>query len=389
MVVVSRRWLTDTLIVGSGYAIDLLISWSATRSSGVPIWVVPVYGAAGYLVLLARRRYPIPVLAVVVAHSTIAALVFPAYIPTMSVWLAIFTVAACCELRPALLCLTAVAVPTWLNIADAVERQPDGHKLEALIGIGVMLVLLDSAVFCIGRWTRWSRRQRRIDAERAATDAAAAERSRIARDLHDVVAHSVTMMLVQAGGAARIVQSDPGRAVTALEHVDALGQQAIVELRRMLELMRLDRDEAGDRPTSLPGLGTLDELLTRAGNDVLRIRLTRTGTPHDLEPGVDLCAYRITQEALTNATRYAERGSTVRVTVAWHPDRLELSVVNRCPAVRPASVLSTGHGLLGMHERARAAGGHLTARIEANGCFAVRATLPVPAVNHEGQQIHV
>ncbi|MER5266536.1 histidine kinase [Actinosynnema sp. NPDC002837] len=371
----GRVVLVDGVVALLVCGLDLLMSWSPGRDAEFGTWAAPLYAAVGYLALAVRRRHPIPVFGVMALHSVTAALIFHAYIPNLGVWVALYTVAQRCESRSALACLFAAAVPAAVNVVHTVSRQPPTNRVDALIGVTSALVVFNGAAFGIGRWVGWSLRQRRIEAERAAADAVADERSRIARDLHDVVAHAVTLMLLQAGGAARFIRADPERARQALGHVDALGQQAIVELRRMLGLMRPELGSAPGGPSSLGGLGRLDDLVASTQTDDLRVELTRTGEKYPLEPGVDLCGYRIVQEALTNAIRYARPCTTVHVTVEWRPTTVELAVVNHV-AGRPSRALATGHGVLGMRERARAIGGCLTAGVEADGTFAVRATLP-------------
>ena len=275
-----------------------------------------------------------------------------------------------------MLALLAAAVPAALNVADSVARQAPEDRLTAFTGSIAVLTLLNCAIFSVGRWARWSVRQRQLVADAAAERAIVLERARIARDLHDVVAHAITVMLLQAGGAARQVRTAPGRAEEALHHVDAIGQQAIVELRRMLGLLRVSADDPASG--SLPGLARLPDLVDRITTDDRPVVLEVTGEPRGLEPGVDLSAYRIVQEALTNATRYADAAEPVRITLDWRPDEIEISVVNAAgPSTRPrGSALSTGHGLLVMRERARSIGGTLNVGPEAGGVFTVRVAIP-------------
>ncbi|GAA3923408.1 two-component sensor histidine kinase [Amorphoplanes auranticolor] len=376
----TRQILIDGALAVPLCALDLAISWSANRRGDLAFWVVPGYAIAGYLILAIRRRYPIAVFAVVVIHSASAGVFFAGFHPTIGVWWALYTVAYCKELRVALLCLPAVAVPMGLNIIDAVDRQPPDRRIDALIGVTVGLTLFNAIAFGVGRWVRWAGRQRRLAAEHAAADAVAEERARIARDLHDIVAHAITMMLLQAGGAARWVRPDPARAEQALGHVDALGQQAIVDLRRMLDLMRVGRAGEPPEPSALPGLNRLAELVNHMRSDDLPVELACTGQVRALPPGTEVCAYRILQEALTNATRYAERGTVVRVAVDWQPSRIVLSVHNRqIPQGRAHRRLGTGHGILNMQERAHSVGGRVTANPAPGGVFVVRAVLPVAA----------
>jgi signal transduction histidine kinase len=336
------------------------------------------YAILAYLPLVWRRRSPIPVYVAVLASSVLAWIVVPGYVPTLNVWLGLYTVAARCELRWAVLGLVAAFVPTGLNVADEVRRQAPIDRAGAFVVATVLGIMADVVIFAIGRWVAWSVRQRRLVAERAAEDAVAAERDRIARDLHDVVAHAVTLMVLQSGGAARVLRSDPQRAELALRHVDTLGQQAITELRRLLGLLATHPAGADDAAALPSGLADLGALVQRATADDLRVELDVVGEPMPLDPGVSLSAYRIVQEALTNAGKYADRRHPVRVQVNWRQDEVEISVRNRRADTRRAATraLSSGRGLIGIRERARAAGGQVETESLADGGFLVRVTLP-------------
>ncbi|MDQ3276336.1 MAG: histidine kinase [Actinomycetota bacterium] len=375
------RWTPPPLLLDVGLAaalcaLDLLVSWNPTRTAGIPSWWVMTYAFAGYAALVARRRYPIATLFFMVAHSVLATFVFDGFIPTLGVWLALYTAAAQVERRQALLALLAAAVPAGLNVADAVARQLPEDRFTAFTTVLVSSTLFNGAIFGVGRWTRWSVRQRQLVADAAAENAIVLERARIARDLHDVVAHAITLMLLQAGGATRQMRTTPSRAEEALKHVDAIGQQAIVELRRLLGLLRVQGDDQGSG--SLPGLARLHDLVARVSADNLLVVLEITGQPRELEPGVDLSAYRIIQEALTNATRYADHQEPIRVSLHWCPDQIEISVVNAVNNhARPRNYsMSTGHGLMVMRERIRSIGGTIQAGQQADGAFAVRVAIP-------------
>jgi signal transduction histidine kinase len=186
----------------------------------------------------------------------------------------------------------------------------------------------------------------------------------------------VPLILLQAGGAARVLRHDPTRAETALAQVEVLGQEAIVELRRMLALLRLDTDTAG--PSSSPrGLDMLGDLVAQVRTQGVDVDLGVDGERRGLAPGVDVSAYRIVQEALTNATRYGNRPDGIQVRVDWLAAGLRLTVRNRIAPDPPARTPSGGYGLLGLRERAHAAGGQVEAGPQDDGTFLVRATLPV------------
>lgn len=202
-------------------------------------------------------------------------------------------------------------------------------------------------------------------------EAQARERRRLAREMHDVIAHSLSLMVVQAGGARRILAQDPRRAAEAARHVEETGRQSLGELRRLLGVLGGDVPDASNAPA--PGLAGLSSLIERARAGGLLVTLHQHGTPRELPAGLDLAAYRIVQEALTNALRHA---GPVRAEVAltWAPSMLEIDVSNEAgdPGLR---VGGSGHGLIGMQERTALYGGSFDAGPLAGGGFGVHATL--------------
>lgn len=202
--------------------------------------------------------------------------------------------------------------------------------------------------------------------------AAADERRRIAREMHDVVAHSVSVMVVQAGGARRILQQDPARAVDAAVHIEETGRAALVEMRRLLGMLGSGEDVAR---APQPTLAELDSLVRRSREAGLPVALTVLGEPRALPAGIDLAAYRVLQEGLTNAMRHAG-GSPTEITVRWAPDALELAVADRGTGT---SAGSGGHGLVGMQERVRLYGGELWTGRRNGGGFEIRARIPLEA----------
>ncbi|WP_068922463.1 sensor histidine kinase [Planobispora rosea] len=204
------------------------------------------------------------------------------------------------------------------------------------------------------------------DRERRAAEAVAEERVRIARELHDVVAHSVSMMVMQAG----LLRRRGGGDENALRGIEHSGREAVEELRVMLGALRMPLDE------SIPQAG-LDQLATTVDTLVstgLRITLEVTGEPVRLPPGLDLSAYRIAQEALTNAVKHAG-DSAIAIRVAYHDGSVELEVLDEGGGA--PSGLSTGNGLIGMRERAELFGGTFEAGPRAGGGFRVHARLPI------------
>jgi signal transduction histidine kinase len=235
-------------------------------------------------------------------------------------------------------------------------------------------------------------RERAEEARRAVTS----ERTRIARELHDVVAHHVSMMVVQAEAGPVAVESDPARAAGVFEAIAATGRQALVEMRRLLGVLRGDGE--GDGAPSLapqPGLADVRSLVEQVGRAGLRVQLVVEGAEAPLPAGIDLSAYRIVQEALTNALKHGRSGRA-RVLVRYGPDDLELQVHNQGPAGGEAAPAGNGagsgagrppepdrqvrrSGLLGMQERVNLFGGELRTGPAPGGGFTVDARLPLRA----------
>ena len=214
-------------------------------------------------------------------------------------------------------------------------------------------------------------RDRTLAAERATTE----ERSRIARELHDVVAHSVSVMVVQASGVRRLLKEDQEREREALVSVEQIGRQALTEMRRMLGVMRTGEEQ----PAALapqPGLQHLDRLIAQVEEAGLPVTLHIEGERPDLSPGVDLSAYRIVQEGLTNALKHA-KGAHADVVIRYIDGLVQLEITD--DGIGTPNGTPGGHGLVGMRERVAVYGGTLEAGPRDGGGFVLRAELPMEA----------
>ena len=233
------------------------------------------------------------------------------------------------------------------------------------------------AFFLGGAWTIGLLLHRRAEQARQALaesgelarSAVSQERARIARELHDVIAHSVSVIAVQAGAAEQQIDADHDKAREHLDAVRRTAREAMTEMRRLLGVLR--EDEASYVPQ--PGLSRLPDLLDEARSGGLEVEISEEGTRPQLSPGLDLTVYRIVQEALTNARRHAG-SAPARVELRYGTSELELEISNEMNGVNSAS--DGGHGLVGMRERVRLFGGSFAAGPEA-GRFRVRARLPV------------
>ncbi|MFJ2305554.1 sensor histidine kinase [Streptomyces sp. NPDC087787] len=242
--------------------------------------------------------------------------------------------------------------------------------------------------------------------ESAARTAVAAERDRIARELHDIVSHNVSLMVVQAGAAREVLGTMPDEAAAALRAVEDAGRGAMTDLRHLLGLLAPSQsgedtdyedlvqgvggDEDGTGPAPQPGLDRLGALVDRISFAGLRVEVRISGEPRPLPEGVDVTAYRIVQEALTNALKHGD-GGKAEVTVRFADHALRVEVLNTGPSVltgtapaRPVSTPAaprhgdgTGRGLLGLRERVAVYGGDLDARRRLGGGYRVRARIPL------------
>jgi signal transduction histidine kinase len=221
-----------------------------------------------------------------------------------------------------------------------------------------------------------SARAHELEAGREATIRAAIadERNRIARELHDIVAHCISVMVVQAGAAEDLLERDPARARPALRSVQETGRQAVAELSRMLGLLRGGQAEPALRPQ--PGTAQLPELVEGMAEAGLPVALQVQGTPGPLPPGVELTVYRVAQEALTNTLKHAGP-ARAQVMLRYGERTVDLDVLDDG---RGAQAPGAGHGLIGMRERAALYGGSLTAGPGPGGGFAVRMVLPADGV---------
>jgi signal transduction histidine kinase len=200
------------------------------------------------------------------------------------------------------------------------------------------------------------------------------ERARIARELHDVVAHSVGVIVLQASGAQKVLDDKPQRAREALHSIEVTGRQALEEMHRILGILRTDAE--GESMSPQPNLRQLEALSEQIRQGGLPVEVIVEGAVRQLPPGIELAAYRIVQEALTNALKHAGKAKA-SVLIRYRDHDLELEVTDDGHGVGGAVANSTGHGLVGMKERVGLYGGSLTVGAVPGGGYSVRATLPV------------
>ena len=322
--------------------------------------------------LLFRRRLAIPVLVLAIVGFSIAgnasnlAALAGGLIATLSI-----------GLDPSNQVIGAVVVlAAALGISLEFGLGPGGHMTELPIPSWLTPFLLIGSAFLAGRAIAGQRQ--RADAiersrEAAVKGAAETERRHIARELHDVIAHSVSVMVVQAGAARHALEEKPEAAHESLLAVEQTGHEAMAELRRMLGV--LGEGENGAAPLApQPGLDRVDALVKRVRDSGLPLELRIEGNARPLPAGVDVAAYRILQEALTNALKYAG-GAPTRAVLRYADEGIDISVMDEGDSIAPAD--SIGRGLTGMRERVTAIGGSLSAgpRTDRSG-YSVQAHLP-------------
>ncbi|WP_370412137.1 sensor histidine kinase [Streptomyces fradiae] len=333
-------------------------------------------------VLVFRRRRPIPVLAATTAFALVELIADQRPAPvTMSAVISLFTVAAHTD-RPTTwrLGLVTMAVLTFAAMVFGPTPWYAQENLGVFAWTGMAAAAGDAVrsrrafVDAIRERAERAERSREEEARRRVAE----ERLRIARDLHDVVAHHIALVNVQAGVAAHVMDKRPDQAKEALAHVRTASRSALDELRATVGLLRQSGDpEAPTEPVS--GLAVLDDLLATFRNAGLPVELARTDRAAALPAAVDLAAYRIIQEALTNVRKHAGSEARAEVSVLRVGRTVEITVLDDGPAVVPAPEPGGGHGLVGMRERVTALGGTLTAAPRYGGGFRVQAILPVPA----------
>jgi signal transduction histidine kinase len=360
-------------------AAALLLLWlpPAPRSGATPLSVSLLLAAS--LPLAGRRRHPYPVFLVVGAAAlTHVALGYQNDFPvTFAVLVGLFTVAQYSPRRLAWLAaaLVALLLPVNFGLTWAHQHQVVLSDIPFNYGLFVSAWVLGDDLR--QRRLRFDElQQRALSQEREGAErlsrAADQERLRISRELHDVIAHSLTVMVVQAGGARRIVESQPHRAELALREIERVGREALGDIRRLLGLARSGKEGVVAPPQ--PRLANLEPLLERCRGAGMEVSLSISGEPRELGDGVELSAYRIVQEALTNAIKHSRAGS-VKVRLEYLARELRVQVLDDGQARSTSD--GTGQGLVGIRERAATFGGSAEAGPTPDGGWRVSARLPM------------
>lgn len=381
----------DLIILPVVFLADVLVFSRMLRIEGVTAAervAIVIYSGAGIGLLLLRWRAPVAVYIAAVVLALPPLLISDYYIPFL---IPLVALAAVAQLRPprvSLWCLAASVLPIALLVGKAVLQASPSGRLPSAAGSAVFYSAGFVLAWGLGQWI--GRNQRRLEQirvqhelevreqQKLAENAVSVERLRIARELHDIVAHSVTIMVLHAAGARRVVRTDPDRAAESLTTIEESGQQAMTELRRLLALLR-ESDDGPDRVDAMvPGLAHVDQILAQVRNSGVRVTLEISGQPARLDASVDLAAYRLIQEGITNVTKHCGTGAQVAVTVEWGAEKVTVAVEDDGLGVRSAAPAGGGgHGLAGLRERIAIAAGEFSAGPTESGGFRVAARLPV------------
>jgi signal transduction histidine kinase len=342
----------------------------ATHAGARTVWLAIALAIVA-IALLLRHRAPLRVLAVVLVVLFVVDYGPVGVLPAL---LAVFNVAEYCDRSRVMLAsfVTGLAI-VLAPVADGVSMSPQtvvSRFVAVGLAVSLGLYLRARADFVVGLHERAERLER--ERELLAQQAVSEERLRIARELHDVVAHSVSLMVVQSQALA-VGDSSPQQQ-RGLGQIAGLGREALSEMHRMLGVLRIQDGADPDRKPQ-PGVRDLGTLVERTRSAGLQTELVVHGEPRDLPPGIDLSAYRIVQEALTNVLRHA-RASRAIVTLAYAPDLLDVTVEDNGIGVTNGG--GSGHGLVGMRERVALFGGRLDTTPGRTGRgYQVHAVLPV------------
>lgn len=334
------------------------------------LWITVPTAMGATLPLAARRRMPVATVVAVMASTVLLSVLYDGTHEPQSTFiamlLAVFSAGAHAERRPALAGL-AVAV-----VALAIDEPGD--------------VIVMAPIFTLAWFAGRLVRAREDDAEtlrqlaaalerervEEARVAVAEERARIARDLHDVIAHAMSSIVLEAGAERIHLDAGQGATRNTLASIERTGREAMVEMRRLVGVLR-DDDEAPLAPR--PGIAQLDVLAQHVGRSGVAVDTRVNGSPVELPPSLDISAYRIVQEALTNVMKHAGP-ARAEVVLTYHARSLEIEVTDNGCGGTPNG---TGHGLSGLRERAALFGGELHAGARTGGGFAVHASLPIKA----------
>ncbi|MFG2529107.1 sensor histidine kinase [Streptomyces sp. NPDC048516] len=371
--------------------------WVVAAGHGVPQILPSVFTVGLCLVVALRRKAPVQMLLLTAAIGVGQLL---GGVPIMAADFAMFVITYTVASAP--------AVPRWASrcalvgavfgpalsaarFRDAFGGRTFGQSLFATVLLTVPFVLAwvlgDSLRTRRAYWAQLEEKAARLEKERETQSriAVAAERARIARELHDVVAHNVSVMVVQADGAAYVLDAAPEQTRQALETISGTGRQALAEMRRLLGVLRTGEQSEGGEYVPQPGVDQLSDLMEQVRGAGLPVDFQVEGEPRELPSSVELTAYRIVQEALTNTRKHGGPAVGATVRLSYQDDDLDLLIEDdgrgaQRELYEEGGADGLGHGLIGMRERVGMVGGTLAAGPRPGGGFRVSAVLPLKPV---------
>lgn len=395
-----RRWLSDPrVLVDVAVAVVVAVlavadvaassaDESAERAGDLLAYSLVIVGAAS---LFWRRRYPVAVLAVVSAVLVAMYLrEYGAYLSVLGLP-ALYAVAAHEEHRTRAWLAMGVSIAVLMSAASVSlldTNEGFGYFtaismmafLAAAIAAGVLMRNRQRIFVDTERRAAVAEADRLAEAERAVTR----ERNRIAREMHDVVAHSMSVISVQAAAGREIVHTNPDKAAEVLARIEEVGRESLAELRRMLGVLRESGDGAASSLSPQPGVADIAGAVAQSEASGVATQLVIDGPRRPLAPGVELAVFRIVQEALTNVRKHAGTSASATVHLSYDTDSLVVEIADDGRGAATSLARSgSGHGLIGMRERVDIYGGSLQAGPRPGGGYAVRATLPITAAQPE------
>lgn len=376
--------LAIVAVVGVLATLDLASSVDRVAGSPSPGAIDYILVVAASLSLFWRRRRPVTVMLFVVAMVVVLWLRGDVAMFSVLGLPAVYAAAAHAEDRARTWWALGLGIAGLLVVAGfTVLDADDGYQVGTAVSMtGFLLAAVAAGVVIRNReriFVDTERRAAEAEADRLAEAqrAVARERSRIAREMHDVVSHGLSVVAVQAAAGREIVHTNPDKAAEVFARIEAIGRESLTELRRMLGVLR----EAGDDAALLqpqPGLGDLAAFVEQASLGGVTASLVVEGSERPVAPGVALAAYRIAQEALTNVRKHAGTSATATVRLVFEPQQLVVEVADDGDGAASSLAGSGGgYGLVGVRERVEVYGGTLSAGPRRGGGFLVRATLPI------------
>lgn len=327
--------------------------------------------------LLWRRSHPLAMLATVLSAFVAVRLIYSGVWVSVGLLVAVYSLARYADRRVSL--ITGAVTCMVLVEPLLYGSSYDGPRALFKLAVFVAAWLLGEAIRTRRAYLlQLVERAQRLEREREehVRRATAEEQARIARELHDVIAHNLSVMVIQAAAADDVFNTQPDTAHQALRTIEATGRQALNEVRRLLATVRPQPNHGQDASAPQPGLSQLEALASRMDAAGLLVNVDIHGGQRPIPSPVDLSAYRIIQEALTNTLRHA-KATEVRLCLAYTDDYLELEVVDNGAGPMDGQSKGDGHGLIGMRERALMLGGEFQAGAAPQGGYAVKARLPL------------